>query len=111
MKWKKQNHTLIPTSVANTTYVVTIWINWTCAPEVSYFGLLKSVNVDFKGCFTGPVSCNITIPNDLIWGELSVYKKSYKQSKDSYTLSSNSTHNSIQYAFSKIAAVEVVSIM
>jgi hypothetical protein len=99
-----------PLSVANNTYVVTVMTNWTYAPEVEYYGLFKGIYMDFRGCFTGTAYCNITIPNDLIWGELSVYKRSFKQSKDYYTLSSNSTHNSIQYSFRKTAAVEVVSI-
>lgn len=98
-----------PLEVENETYLVTVRTNWTSPPEVSYFGLLKSVDVNFRGT-RGTVLTNITIPAELIWGELSVYLKDYKQSEDRYTLSSNTTHYSVQMKFQHIATVVIVSI-
>ena len=98
-----------PLWVEDETYVVTVRTNWTSAPEVSYFGLLKSVDLNFRGT-RGTVFCNITIPTDLIWGEISVYLKGYKQSEDQYDISSNSTHHSVQMKFHHIATVVIVSI-
>ena len=99
-----------PLWVENETYIVTVRTNWTSSPEVSYFGLLKSVDVTFRGTI-GTVSCNITVPNDLIWGEISVHNQDHKIGEDYYTLNSNSTHSSIQYSFRHIAAVEIINIM
>ena len=98
-----------PLWVEDETHVVTVRTNWTSAPEVSYFGLLKSVDVHFRGT-KGTVSCNITVPNDLIWGGISVHLKGYKQSEDKYKITSNSTHNSIQIQFQHIATVVILSV-
>jgi hypothetical protein len=98
-----------PLSVEGQTYVVSIRSNYTYAPEVSYFGLLKSVYFEFRG---NPENafCNITIPNKLIWGELSLYAKGYKMSEDYYTQSSNSTHNSIYFTFNQTASVKTFDV-
>jgi hypothetical protein len=87
-----------PLSVEGQTYVVSIRSNYSNAPEVSYFGLLKSVQVFFKGERENAF-CNITIPNNLIWSELSVYQKGYKMSGADYIQSSNNTHNSVYFTF------------
>jgi len=89
-------------SVDSKTYMVTVRSNYSSAPEVSYFGLDKSVSVDFIGDPENAF-CNITIPADLIWGELSVIDKYYKMSDTYYTQSNNSTHNSLYFAFNQIA--------
>ena len=99
-----------PLSVGEETYTVTVRSNYSSAPEVSYFGLLKYVTVNFGGCERATVFCNITVPADLIWGELSVYHQDYKQPDDNYTLYSNATHHSLQMSFTHIAAVEQISI-
>jgi len=91
-----------PISVDSKIYIITVKSNYSSAPEVSYFGLDKSVSVDFIG---GPENafCNITIPSDLIWGELSVIDKYYEMDNAYYTQSNNSTHNSIYFTFNHIA--------
>ena len=99
-----------PLLVENETYVVTVKANWTSALEVSYFGLLKSVNVWFRGA-RGTVNCTITVPNDLIWGEISVHNQDSKIGEDCYTLNSNSTHHTVQVKFHHIAAVEIIQVM
>lgn len=91
-----------PISVESKTYMVTVRSNYSSAPEVSYFGLDKSVSVDFIGDPENAF-CNITIPADLIWGELSVIDKIYKMSDTHYTQSNNSTHNSVYFTFNHIA--------
>jgi hypothetical protein len=98
-----------PLSVEGQTYVVSIRSNYSSAPEVSYFGLLKSVYFDFRGD-PETAFCNITIPNNLIWGELSVYSKGYKMGEDYYIQSSNSTHNSIYFTFDYIALVKTFDV-
>jgi hypothetical protein len=94
-----------PISVEGQTYVLSIRSNYSSAPDVSYFGLLKSVNFEFRGDPENAF-CNITIPNNLIWGELSIYSKGYKMDEDCYIQSSNSTHNSIYFTFDYIAIVK-----
>jgi len=98
-----------PLSVENQTYIVTIESNYSSAPEVSYFGLLKSVYFEFRGA-PETSFCNITIPNNLIWGELSLYAKGYKMGEDYYIQSSNSTHNSFYFTFDHIAAVKTFDV-
>ena len=100
---------IFPLSIGEETYTVTVWSNYSVS-EVSYFGLLKYVTVNFGGCERATVFCNITVPADLIWGELSVYHQDYKQPDDNYTLYSNATHHSLQMSFTHIAAVEQISI-
>ena len=95
-----------PLSVGEETYTVTVRSNYSSAPEVSYSSYpLQSnyfVNVDFRG---NPENsfCNITIPTDLIWGEISVIDKYYIMSPDKYILSNNGTHNSVYFLFNHTA--------
>ena len=91
-----------PISVESKTYMVTVRSNYSSVPEVKYFGLDKSVSVDFIGDPENAF-CNITIPADLIWGDLSVIDKIYKMDDAYYTQSNNSTHNSIYFTFNHIA--------
>ncbi|KON33865.1 MAG: hypothetical protein AC479_02795 [miscellaneous Crenarchaeota group-6 archaeon AD8-1] len=89
---------VFPLLVGERTFKVTVFSNYSSAPEVSYFGLLKSVSFYFRG---GQRSgfYNITIPNNLIWGELFVYNHGSLMDEYAYILSSNSTHNSVFFVF------------
>ena len=98
-----------PILVGDKTYTVVVRSNYSVS-DVSYFEILRYVSVDFRGSLRATVFCDIIIPADLIWGELSVYKKNYIQSENSYILSNNGTHHSVQMTFSHIATVEVISI-
>ena len=98
-----------PILVGDKTYSVVVRSNYSVS-DVSFFGILRYVSVDFRGSLRATVFCDIIIPADLIWGELSVYKKNYIQSENSYILSNNGTHHSVQMTFSHIATVEVISI-
>lgn len=94
-----------PLLVGEITYTVNVRSNYSSAPDVSYFGLDKSVLVDFRGDQENAF-CNITIPIDLIWGELSVIDKYYFMSADRYIQSKNNTHNSIYFTFNNSALVK-----
>ena len=96
-----------PLPVADNTYVVTVRSNYTSAPEVGYYGLdtLKLVSIDFMGDPENAF-CNVTFPNNLIWGELSVISKYYEMDEAYYTKSSNSTHTSIYFEFDQIALIK-----
>jgi hypothetical protein len=96
-----------PVSVGEKTYIITVLTNWTSAPEV-YLPEFDSkyVCVDFRGPERATVFFNITIPADLIWGEISVIWKYYIQSDDRYTISNNGTHHSVQMTFYHTASVE-----
>ena len=98
----KGNLYQFPISVESKIYMINIRSNYSSAPEVSYFGFDKSVSVDFIGDPENAF-CNITIPTNLIWGELSVIDKYYKMDVAHYTESNNSTHNSIYFTFNQIA--------
>ena len=98
-----------PLSVGEETYIVMVRSNYSSTPEVSYSSYpLQSnyyVNVDFKG---NPENsfCNITMPTDLIWGEISVIDKYYVMSPDRYIVSNNGTHNSVYFSFNHTALVK-----
>jgi len=99
-----------PFSVADNTYIVTVEANWTGehTPAVSlvnssipdkpaielYFWGTTETNVTWE-----TVTYNITIPTSLLWGDISLIHKYYLQDPNSYTLSNNSTHTSLQMTF------------
>jgi hypothetical protein len=90
-------------SVGNKTYIVTIMSNYSSAPEV-YLPEIPANMVEFD--FRGPPEnafCNITIPADLIWGELTVIDKYYKMDESRYVITSNSSSNFIYFTFDHIA--------
>jgi hypothetical protein len=97
---------MFPLLVGDETYVVTVRSNYSSAPSV-YLPEVPGnlVSVDFRGDPENAF-CNITIPNDLIWGDLTVIAKYYEMSEDSYTKSSNSTHNSFYFTFNQIALIK-----
>ncbi len=99
-----------PILVSDKTYTVSVRSNFSSIPEVNYFGLLKSVSVNFRG-ESENTFCNITIPTDLVWGELSVYQHGYEMSESDYIQSSNSTHNSVYFLFDLTALVKDFEIM
>lgn len=95
-----------PLSVGEMTYMVTIKSNYSSAPEV-YLPEIPANMVEFD--FRGPPEnafCNITIPKDLIWGELTVIDKYYKMEESRYIQTSNSTDNSIYFTFDHVALVK-----
>ncbi len=95
-----------PVSVGEKNYTISVRSNYVSAPKVYLSESSNTVEVDFMGSQRATVSCNITIPADLIWGELIVYHKYYKMNEADYTLSDNSTHNSIQTTFDHIATID-----
>lgn len=95
-----------PVSVGEETYIVTVETN---SSDVSVYlgeffeseipGIDKSVNIDLWGENKENYFFNVTIPADLIWGELSVIAKYYKMDSDQYTMSNNGTHHSVKVTF------------
>jgi len=86
-------------SVGEKTYEVSAKSNSSMS-ELSFVEDWKEVRfiIDGESGTTG--FCNITIPADLIWGELSVYKDDYLITKDvDYTQSNNGTHHFLQITY------------
>jgi hypothetical protein len=90
-----------PLSVGNKNYVITVETNWNAerAPTVSLLNYSYGIELYFRGGTEETISYNITIPTDLLWGNISLVWKYYLQDPDRYTLSSTSTHNSLQMTF------------
>jgi hypothetical protein len=96
-----------PISVGEKTYIITVSTNWTSAPKVYLPEIAsKYVCCDFIGSNRETVGFDITVPTDLIWGNISLVWKYYEQDVDRYTLSNNGTHNSVQMTFYHTATVE-----
>ncbi|MEJ2242296.1 MAG: hypothetical protein P8Y18_09160 [Candidatus Bathyarchaeota archaeon] len=94
-----------PLSVGEKTYIVTIGSNYSSAPTVNLPQVPANI-VEFD--FRGPPEdtfCNITIPNDLIWGKLTVIDKYYVMDKANYVQTSNSTDTSIYFTFNHITHI------
>jgi hypothetical protein len=97
---------MFPISVGEKVYTVTVRSNYSSAPKVYLPEVPENlVSVDFMG---DPeiAFCNITIPTDLIWGELTVIDKYYEMDEADYILSSNSTDNSIYFTFDHNALIK-----
>ena len=90
-----------PLSVGDKNYVITVETNWNAetAPTVSLLNYSYGIELYFRGGTEKTISYNVTIPTDLLWGNISLVWKYYLQDPDRYTLSSNSTHNSLQMTF------------
>ena len=90
-----------PLSVEDKNYVITVETNWNAeiAPTVSLLNYSYGIELYFRGGTEKTISYIITIPTDLLWGNISLVWKYYLQDPDRYTLSSNSTHNSLQMTF------------
>ena len=87
-----------PISVGEKTYIVTVSTNWTTSPKVDLSpetDPLKYVSVVFSDWSEETVFFNVTIPTDLLWGNITLIWKYYEQSPDRYILSNNGTHNSV----------------
>jgi hypothetical protein len=94
-----------PLSVGEKTYIVTIRSNYSSAPTVNLPQVpANMVEFDFRGP-PEDTFCNITIPNDLIWGELTVIDKYYVMDKANYIQTSNSTDTSIYFTFTHITHI------
>jgi len=102
---EKINMYTYPLSANNKTYIVTLETNWNeeNAPSVSLLNTsLGSPGVElyFLGATEEKtISYNITIPTDLLWGNISLVKKYYLQDPESYTLINNGTHNCLHMTF------------
>jgi len=94
-------------SAGEKTYIITVKSNYSSVPEVNYNGIPPSyfVTVDFRGNQENSF-CNITIPTELIGGELSIIDKYNIMSADQYTISNNGTHNSVYFQFNHSALVK-----
>ena len=93
-----------PLSVGNKTFIITVETNWDAEPpSVTLLNVTDinrhSVELYFLGGSKKIISYNITIPTDLLWGDISLVWKYYLQDPDRYTLSNNGTHNSLQMTF------------
>jgi hypothetical protein len=91
-----------PISVGDKTYSITLEADWNKEnpPTVHLSNLTKhAVQLHFLGDTKKTVAYKITIPTELIDGNISLIWKYYQQNPDRYTLSSNSTHNSLQMTF------------
>ncbi len=93
-----------PLSVKEKTYIVTVETNWNeeRAPTVSLINssdIPHAIELYFLGGSKKTISYNITIPTDLLWGNISLVWKYYLQNPDSYILTNNGTHNSLQRTF------------
>jgi hypothetical protein len=94
-----------PLSVGSKTFIVTVETNWNAerAPSVSLINVSDvtrhAIELYFLGGSKKTIFYNITIPTDLLWGNISLIWKYYLQNPDRYTLSNNGTHNSLQMTF------------
>jgi hypothetical protein len=94
-----------PLSVEDKTFLVTVETNWNAErpPSVSLLNVSDvtrhAVELYFLGGSKKTISYNITIPTDLLWGNISLVWKYYLQDPTRYTLSNNGTHNSLQMTF------------
>jgi hypothetical protein len=96
-----------PLSVVDNIYVVTVRSNSTAVPTVSYSGMevLKILTISFRGD-PETAFCNVTVPNDLIWGKLSLVFKYYEMDENYYIKTNNSTHTSFYFEYYQIALIK-----
>jgi hypothetical protein len=86
-------------SVGEKTYEVSAKSN-SSVSDLSFIEALKELRFIVNGESGTTGFCNITIPADLIWGELSIYKDDYVITKDvDYTQSNNGTHHFLQITY------------
>jgi hypothetical protein len=105
MSERRSQPVYVSFSVEDKTYIIALEANWNeeFPPKVSLLNSSDSTRHGVELCCNGgtekTISYNITIPTDLLWGNISLIQKYYLQDPDRYTLSSNSTHNSLQMTF------------
>ncbi len=91
-----------PLSIGDKTYIVTVETNWNAepAPTVSLLNNTQhAVELYFRGGSEKTISYNITIPINLLGGNISLVRKYSLQDPDKYVLTNNGTHNSLQMTF------------
>lgn len=93
-----------PFAVKEKTYIVTIETNWTAqkAPTVSLSDTSLtpySLTLHFLGGSKETITYNITIPTDLLSGDISLIWKYYVQKPDRYILTNNGTANTLNMTF------------
>jgi hypothetical protein len=93
-----------PFTVKDKTYIVTLETNWTAqkAPSVSLTNSSLTpygVILHFLGGNKETITYNITIPTDLISGNITLIWKYYVQNPDRYILTNNGTANTLQMTF------------
>jgi hypothetical protein len=100
---KEINIYTYPFTVKDKTYTVTLETNWTAqAPTVSLSDSSLtpySLTLYFLGGSKATVTYNITIPSDLLSGDISLIWKYYVQTPDRYILTNNGTHTTLGMAF------------
>ena len=94
-----------PLSVGDKIYIVTVETNWNTerAPSVILVNSSEpnryGIELYFLGGSKETIFYNITIPTDLLWGNISLIHKYYLVDTDQYALFNNGTHNSLYMAF------------
>ena len=102
---EKINRFTYPLSVGDRTFIVTVETNWDEESE-PLVSLLNSSNSRYPvelyflgGTEEKNVSFEISIPTDLLYGNISLVRKYYTVNPDIYTLINNGTHNLLQMTF------------
>jgi hypothetical protein len=94
-----------PFSIGDKTYNITLETNWNNeqSPTVSLTNSSEitrhAIILYFLGGSKKTLTYNITIPTDLLGGNISLVWKYYQQNPDRYLLTNNGTHNSVQMTF------------
>ncbi|MGD6808249.1 MAG: hypothetical protein ACQCN3_00975 [Candidatus Bathyarchaeia archaeon] len=94
-----------PLSVGDKTYVVTLETNWSAVrePKVALINPSEinrhAIELYFLEGTEKTLTYNITVPTDLLYGNISLVWKYYLQNPERYTLTNNGTHNSLQMTF------------
>lgn len=103
--WHEETHLFnYYISAGNKTYMVTLTANWDAESEPS-INLLNSsdshypIELYFLGGTQKTIVYNVTIPSDLLWGDISLIRKYNPVDASDYALSNNGTHISLQMTF------------
>jgi hypothetical protein len=93
-----------PFTIKDKTYIVTLETNFTAqkAPTVSLSDTSLtpySLTLYFLGGSKATITYKITIPIDLLSGDISLIWKYYVQNPDRYILTNNGTANTLQMSF------------
>jgi hypothetical protein len=102
---KKANLYTYPIAVKDKTYIVTLQTNWTTqkTPTISLSDSSLTpyaLILYFLGGSKATITYNVTIPTELLSGDISLIWKYYVQNPDRYVLINNGTHNTLQMTFS-----------